>query len=235
MLETVARIENRAAFLPNARQDWLEIVDNIPLAGTLTLGGRTWQDYEELLAAVGEAGHLRISFDCGTLKIMTLTVTHEKFERLLQSLIAVLNLRLNVDIASVGSATMREKKKGKGAEPDCSFYVGDTERIASFERLNLDEMPAPDIVFEVDIYHNSDDKFSIYAAFGIGEFWVYDGEDFAIYILENNVYAAQENSKHLPVLTATKLAELMNARQEKKESEILREFDRWLAEQSESK
>ena len=72
----------------------------------------------------------------------------------------------------------------------------------------------------------------MYAAYNISEFWLYDGDDFAIYVLENETYAAQPNSRHLSVLTAAKLGEMLNAGRERSEKEILREFETWLIAQN---
>src|SRR2546430_38170 len=51
----------------------VEMIGRLPADSLLLQHGVGWDDYEELLEAVGEASSLRISFDDGTLQIMTLS------------------------------------------------------------------------------------------------------------------------------------------------------------------
>lgn len=46
-----------------------DIIDRLPGNSTLILRNVSWDEYEALLAAVGEAPGLRISYDEGTLQI----------------------------------------------------------------------------------------------------------------------------------------------------------------------
>ncbi|MCI0624531.1 MAG: hypothetical protein L0387_23275 [Acidobacteria bacterium] len=56
------------------------LVEQLPEDSTLTLRNVSWKEYEELLEAVGTAMHLRISYDEGTLQIMTISSQHESYE-----------------------------------------------------------------------------------------------------------------------------------------------------------
>lgn len=47
-----------------------ELIDKLPPASTLILRGIGWEEYEELLDALGAAKGLRISYDQGTLQII---------------------------------------------------------------------------------------------------------------------------------------------------------------------
>ena len=51
--------------------------------------GVSWEEYEQLLAQAGEASGLRISFDDGTLQVMTLSSEHENYVRFIESLMTV--------------------------------------------------------------------------------------------------------------------------------------------------
>src|SRR5438034_2172929 len=66
-----------------------EVIERLPTDSTLILRGISWDDYEELLAAVGEAPGLRISYDQGTMQIMTPSSEHESYVRLIERLVAV--------------------------------------------------------------------------------------------------------------------------------------------------
>jgi len=57
----------------------IEIIDRMPPDGVIIQHGVDWNDYEEVLDAVGEAQGLRISYDEGTLQVMTLSSRHERY------------------------------------------------------------------------------------------------------------------------------------------------------------
>ena len=215
----------------NGENSLVKIIEQLPPKSSLILYEQTWEDYEQLLKSVGAASGLRISFDSGTLEIMTLSTEHETYARLLEKLIGVLSLRLNIDIESFGSATMRKSSAAKGIEPDACFYVQSIEQIGSKIRLDFSVDPPPDIVVEIDLYHESLDKFPIYAALGVAEIWRYAGDEFEIYKLTDGTYKSLEKSHSLPVLTAEFLGNLLNRSRQERQTQILKEFENWLKEQ----
>ena len=89
----------------------------------------------------------------------------------------------------------------------------------------------PDLVVEIDETHKSDDKFEIYAAFGIKEFWLYDAEILRIFKLsETGEYLLSNNSLALPILTAETLTEFLNRSQRENQLDVLLDFEKWLQE-----
>jgi Uma2 family endonuclease len=147
------------------------LVSQLPEDTVVTFHNVSWDEYEELLAQVGEASGLRVSFNDGAMKIMTLSDEHEKNVELIKSLVGCVRLRLHVDILSFGSATMRKRKKAKGSEPDASFYIQNAAVIGNRIQRDLAVDPPPDLVVEVDIHHDSRDSYPIYAALGVPEVW----------------------------------------------------------------
>ena len=207
------------------------IIGQLPPKSSLILYDQTWEDYENLLETVGQAGGLRISFDSGTLEIMTLSTEHENYARLIQMLIGVLSLRLDIDVESFGSATIKKSRFAKGIEPDACFYVESIEQLEGKIRLDFSVDPPPDIAVEIDLYHESLDKFPIYAALGVAEIWRYAGDKFEIYKLTEGAYQSIEKSESLPVLSAEILATLLNRSRQERQTLILKEFENWLKKQ----
>jgi Uma2 family endonuclease len=96
-------------------------------------------------------------------------------------------------------------------------------------RANVDVAGnVPDIVVEVDVSHSSDDKFEIYSAFGVPEFWLYDEENLKIYRLENGQYSEVPASIELPNLTAENLTEFLNRSKTEDQFDLLIEFENHL-------
>src|SRR5215470_1294854 len=96
---------------------YYEIVSQLPADAVVTFRDVGWDEYEDLLEQVGEADHLRTSFDGGVLQVMTLSPEHEKYVRFVESLMTAIRLRLHINILSFGSTTMRKKRERKGNEP----------------------------------------------------------------------------------------------------------------------
>ena len=205
-----------------------EIIVNLPADSELILRGQTWEDYEEILEEVGEANGLRISFDGEIIQIMTLSTGHEKYVRFFEMLITALSLRLRIKILHFGSSTMKIAKNQRGSEPDCCFYIQNAAAVARKSSIDFSRDAPPDLVVEVDIHHDSLDKFSIYAAFGVPEFWLFDGKKLKIFKLENNAYAEIEQSVSLPILTANILTDFLRQLGDSDQFEVLLEFEKWL-------
>jgi Uma2 family endonuclease len=204
------------------------IVSQLPEDTEVIFHGATWEDYEELLVQVGEAAGLRISFNDGTLKVMSLSSEHEKYVRFIEGLIVAIKLRLRINIVSFGSATMRKRKESKGNEPDACFYVQTAAMIGNRIKLDFSIDPPPDVVLEVDIHHDSTDNDAIYAALGVPEIWRYDEWAMTIYQLQESGYVVAETSRALPMLNGEILTEYMNRMLRDGEFEALLAFDAWL-------
>jgi Uma2 family endonuclease len=124
--------------------------------------------------------------------------------------------------------TLTSSKTRKGADPDESYYVQNAHRTNLKKRLFDDETDTPpDIVVEIDGTHKSTDKFEIYAAFGIREFWLYDTETLRIFELsETGEYLLSEKSVALPILTADTLTEFLNRSRTEDQFEVLADFQK---------
>ncbi|MEK6323109.1 MAG: Uma2 family endonuclease [Acidobacteriota bacterium] len=208
---------------------YYEIVSQLPYDTVVTFHNVTWEEYEELLEQVGEPAGLRISYDDGTLKAMTLSNEHEKYARFIEKLVATITIRLRINILSFGSATM--KRKPKGNEPDACFYVQSADAIGNRVDIDLAVDPPPDIAVEVDIHHDSQDKFSIYAAFGVPEIWRFDGQEVTIYLLDQDRYHQAEAGRALPLLTGEILTQFLARMRDEGEFCALLAFDEWLQSQ----
>ena len=233
MLAVKERVPQTTHKANRRKSDFYAIVKKLPEKADVTFGNTTWNDYETLIKEVGEASHLRISYTQGNLKIMTLSTLHEFYSALVQTLLTHLSFRRKTKILYYKSATMKVTKELKGVEPDGCFYVQTADKLPNKLRIDFSKDPMPDIILEVDIYHDSKSKFEIYSAFGIKEIWRYDGKKFEIYELKKNKqYKEIKQSKSLPILTAKVLTDFLNQSDEKDQYEILLSFEEWLNKQN---
>lgn len=196
------------------------------------LYGVSWEDYVELSEATLDKTNFKISFNRGVLKIMGQGFSHENISRFIEKLMTVIGLILDQNIVSAGSMSLISKRIRKGADPDESYYIQNAHLASFKDELYDDETDTlPDLVVEIDKSHGSDDKFEIYAAFGIKEFWLYSNGVLQIFALaETGEYLRSETSLALPILTAANLTEFINRGQKEKQFKVLRDFQDWLEE-----
>lgn len=220
--------------MTTATLDLQEILADVAPGETKILYGVSWDDYVEFTKATLGETDLELTYNRGVLKVeMGIGFRHENLSRFLHDLVRLASLILKVKVIATGSMTLTSNKARKGADPDESYYILNAHR-ASFKRQLFDDETdtPPDIVVEIDETHKSTDKFEIYAAFGIKEFWLYDVEVLRIFELsETGEYLLSEKSIALPILTAEILTEFLNRSQREDQFEVLSDFERWLREQ----
>lgn len=200
---------------------------------TKTLYGVSWEDYVQFVNDTLGETNLRTSYNRGVFKIMGNAFTHENLSRFLHDLVRLTSLILRIRVISAGSMSLISDRVRKGVDPDESFYIENARRANFKDKLYDDETDVPpDLVVEIDRTHKTDDKFEIYAAFGIKEFWLYDGEFLRILLLsKTGEYLSAEKSSALPVLSAEILSEFLRRSQREDQFEVLQDFEKWLTEQ----
>jgi Uma2 family endonuclease len=206
----------------------VELIEHMAADSVLTQHGVSWAEYEELLDVVGEARGLRVSYDSGTLQIMSPSSKHERHAWLIGQLVGLLSTRLHIRVLYYGSTTIRKRRKQKGVEPDACFYVQNAAAVGTKDEIDFNTDPPPDIVVEIDLHHDSFSKFPIYVALGVPEIWRYDGESMTIYQLRDEQYVASEMSQSLPVLTSAVLTEFLTRSPKEDQYDILLAFEEWL-------
>jgi Uma2 family endonuclease len=188
----------------------------------------TWDDYLVLSEQVGETHRLRLSFNEGTLKVMSLSPTHEKYADFIKRLVSQLSFRLRLNILFFGSTTMCKRKAEKGNEPDACFYVQTAAAIGHRLELDFTVDPPPDVVVEVDIHNDSTTNDPIYAALGVPEIWRYDGKTTRVLLLHGETYQAAATSRALPMISAAVLTEYLERLRRDGEFAAILAFDEWL-------
>lgn len=206
----------------------VEMIDLMPADSILIQHGVRWEDYEELLKAVGEGGGLRICYDEGTLQVRTLSQKHESCSTLIERIVGLISLNARIRVLFYGSTTIGKKRTQRGVEPDACFYVQNADKVGTLVEIDFETDPPPDVVVEIDIHHESISKFPIYAALSVPEFWRYDGANFTIYLLQEGQYVASEASLALPLLTGDVLSEFLARSRKEDQYDILLAFEAWL-------
>ncbi len=213
-----------------ATLDLKEIIADIKLEQPTVLYGVSWEDYLEYTKATLDNSQYKMTYNRGVLKIMGLAFKHENISRFLDRLIAFTGMFLGINVIPAGSMTLVSNKLRKGADPDESYYIQNAHLANIKDKLFDDAADTPpDLVVEIDRSHSSDDKFEIYAAFGIKEFWLHSRDILHIFVLtETGEYLEAKQSAALPVLTAEILTNFISRAQSEEQFEVLRDFQKWL-------
>ena len=217
--------------MPVAATDYLDAIAHLPSGAVLRFDDVPWEEYEQLLADLGEGYAVRIFYDDGRMEIMAPSIPHEGAKNVIHDFVVVLRDELDVDIESEGSATYRSQWKAKGAEPDDSFFVQNASAIIGrHEQYNIERDPPPDIVVENERASASLDKFAIYAALGVPEIWRERKKVVRFYVLNGASYVEVSNSRAFPFLDSTTLSEFLAQGFAEGSRKTARAFRAWVRE-----
>jgi Uma2 family endonuclease len=97
----------------------------------------------------------------------------------------------------------------RGAEADGSYYIENPHEAIRDVEADVESLPPPDLVVEVDITNSSRKKFGIYAALGVPEMWLYDGQNCRFYQLSGGKFTEVPVSPSIRGLTGQILAEAL--------------------------
>jgi Uma2 family endonuclease len=205
-----------------------EVIEALPASSTLLLHEVSWAEYEDLLALLPDNPRLRLSYNQGTLEIMTLSSRHERLKSLFAPLLTVLTEELDLNLVGLGSTTFRLTDAARGTEPDDCYYIHQAEQMAGRDPIDLATDPPPDLVVEVDISHPSLDKFPIYASLRVPEVWRHDGDTVYFFRLTGERYTQTSVSGVFPLLPAETLTGFVRQGSEHGIIPMIRAFRDWV-------
>jgi Uma2 family endonuclease len=217
-----------------ATTDYLAAIAHLPAGAVLRIDDVSWEEYENLLADLGECYAVRIFYDRGRMEIMAPASAHEKPKGIIHRLVTTISDELDIVVESLGSTTLKQEMKARGAEPDDCFYIQNAALVIGNDDVNLEHDPAPDLVVEIDHTSSSLNKFSIYAALGVTEIWRVVGKRVDIYLLADDRYEQSVTSRSIPLITASALSDFLVLGLNEGETRVARAVREWLREHQRS-
>lgn len=188
----------------------MNLLENIDQVNTCFRGQRfkddlyifndfSWENYQKLLAEVGDEYNFKISYFSGVLEVISPGRSHEKIKENIANLIVAYCDAKEIDYYNIGSTTL--KKSNVSKEPDVSYAIATDKDF-------------PDLAVEVNYSSGGINDLEIYRVLGIKEVWIWNKDDIlSFYILENQQYIKRESSYFLAGLTiklVEKYIKLMN-------------------------
>ena len=193
----------------------------------------SWSELEEILEELGEARSSRISYSNGILEIMTPLSEHEYSKAFISDFIRIILEELEQEYWNLGSTTFKRKDMGQAVEPDECFYIQNERIIRGKKRIDLNTMPPPDLVIEIDITNRT--RFKNYEILGVPELWRYDGVNLDIHLLKSGKYVLSEESLQFPQLPLKQvIPQYLEASRTEGKLAIMKQFRSWVNEYKES-
>ncbi|MCA9186786.1 MAG: Uma2 family endonuclease [Pirellulaceae bacterium] len=181
----------------------------------------SWLTYVSLL---DDSRRSRMTYDRGTLEIMSPSKSHENIGRLIGRMVEAFTEERLIEIVSVASTTVKLEMLEKGFEADEAYYIGHADAVRSKSELDFAVDPVPDLVIVVDVSRSSMGKLPIFAAFRVPEVWQYRGDALRLLALSDGSYVEQKQSSVLPGFPVAAMIETLSHRSEVGETELIRRF-----------
>ncbi len=156
--------------------------------------GVNWQAYESLLSALGNSSSYRVAYLLETLEIMSPSRSHELDKKAIARLLEAYLEAKRIRFWGLGSTTLKNKDKQAGKEPDECYCIATDKDI-------------PDLAIEVVYTSGGVDTLKVYQRLGVGEVWIWQNEELKVYCLQGDNYQQQQQSRLLPDLDLTLLAQ----------------------------
>ena len=190
----------------------------------------SWEEFENILAEMGDNRAARLAYDQGTLEITMPSKKHEYYKEIIGDLIKYLaDELLEIECEPLGSTLWKRKGFLKGAEPDNCFYIQSLPAVrGKLLEIDLFKDPPPDLILEVDLTSPSVDKLLFYARLGVPEVWRYDKKVLRIYQLKLGKYNETETSLTFPVFPFKEIPKLIEQNIDEGRSAIRRAFRAWV-------
>ena len=84
---------------------YIEAIEHLPKGAILRLPHVSWEDYDQLLADLGDDYHVRVSYACGWLEIMSPLPEHEECADVVLGITREITRELGVKLEMRGSMT----------------------------------------------------------------------------------------------------------------------------------
>jgi Uma2 family endonuclease len=189
------------------------------------------------ISGIWENRHLRMAYHDGTLEIVSpILFEHENSAIRLRRVVTTVAEHLGLAYQGAGGTTYRRSGegvyKGKGKQPDESFYIPSVFRLPRDRNIELDAGdPPPDLWIEVDNRISSAGRLPVYAALGVPEVWRYRARRKTLQFLRlvGDSYEPIERSLALPPLTPALVREALALGGDLIESDWVRLLREWVA------
>ncbi|MEG4217597.1 Uma2 family endonuclease [Microcoleus sp. Pol14C6] len=95
-----------------------------------------WQQFESILAELGERRASRLSYSNGRLEIMVPLPEHEKAKEIIGDMVKTFLETRQIAFESLGSTTLKNERMSQAVEPDTCFYIQNQAAVIVISNKN---------------------------------------------------------------------------------------------------
>lgn len=188
-----------------------------------------WQQFESILAELGERRASRLSYSNGRLEIMVPLPEHEKAKEIIGDMVKILLETRQIAFESLGSTTLKNERMSQAVEPDTCFYIQNQAAVIGKNRLDMSVDPPPDLAIEIDL--TSRTQLDNYQILGVPELWRYARRGLQINVLQAEQYIESDVSPTFPNIP---IVELVNQYTQQSQvagrTHAIQAFKKWVRE-----
>ena len=162
-----------------------------------------WQQFESILAELGERRASRLSYSNGRLEIMVPLPEHEKAKEIIGDMVKILLETRQIAFESLGSTTLKNERMSQAVEPDTCFYIQNQAAVIGKNRLDMSVDPPPDLAIEIDL--TSRTQLDNYQILRVPELWRYARRGLQINVLQAEQYIESDVSPTFPNIPIVQL------------------------------
>ena len=162
-----------------------------------------WQQFESILAELGERRASRLSYSNGRLEIMVPFPEHEKAKEIIGDMVKILLEARQIAFEALGSTTLKNERMSQAVEPDTCFYIQNQAAVIGKNRLDMSVDPPPDLAIEIDL--TSRTQLDNYQILGVPELWRYARRGLQINVLQAEQYIESDVSPTFPNIPIVEL------------------------------
>jgi len=167
----------------------------------VVLFGVSWQQYDNLLATLGDFPGLRMTYLEGGLELLMPSSEHEMLKKVIARLLERYAEELDIPLHGYGSTTFRKEAKARGLEPDECYCVGKLKDI-------------PDLAIEVILTSGGLNKLDVYKGLEIPEVLLWQNNQLSLYDLKGDSYVIASRSQFFPDLEIALLARYVDPKEQ---------------------
>jgi Uma2 family endonuclease len=162
-----------------------------------------WQQFETILAELGERRASRLSYSNGRLEIMVPVAEQEKAKEIIGDMVKILLEAGQIAFESLGSTTLKNERMSQAVEPDTCFYIQNQAAVIGKNRLDMSVSPPPDLAIEIDLTFRT--QLDNYQILGVPELWRYARRGLQINVLQAEQYIESDLSPTFPNIPIVEL------------------------------
>jgi Uma2 family endonuclease len=213
---------------PAGRSRVEELADRIvrlEAGGWFEADGLSWADYQHLMGVRDEhRPGIQLIFDAGRLEVMSHSRRHERWKKLMGSLVEQYLMEADIPFTPAGNMTFEREDLAKGFEPDDCYYLRPSADLLTDRPIDCHTDPPPDLMIEVEVSRSAAGRLRVYAAFRLPEVWRYDGRAVTVLRLQPDGSYRPGASEAVPAFPFADLPRYLAQQETVTHGRIVREF-----------